>query len=334
MEPLLSLYADGAVSPIEAERAKAHLADCEDCRRHYQWIIETSRTLALRPIVSPPADLSVRIAQAIAAEDARTRQFVTRRPLVLRTVYATAASLMVVAALAAHSYFGPHALPPQTNIVASQPPVTAPAIHPLSVPVVKSGKPTEKMAMKPTAVHALHTAKPNISNTPEMTASNQPESVHPKLHPAIVREIMPPVQTAKATEANTHQSVLGTHPAIHHPVKSIVGTHQQELVAKVPKNTENNTPSTSAPTLPAQPTATPAPTAVAAVPTEPTAKMQTASMDTNSMLRSRIPPPQMVSGKVSGSPLGSVHMASAYGTDSFDNGVSNRSGTGPTVHSQ
>jgi len=181
---MLSLYADGMASAEEARRVETHLPDCTACRESLIWTQAMQRALAMRPVVSPPADLRARIASAIAASSAAPvpASITVRRAFVVRPAYAAAASMTILGVVASYGLLHKpvsntaHLVAPTPPMVATLPPVSPlpPIVKPATGPAVKS-----HVVRHPVAV-----SKPARLN-PELMARVQPDESHPK--PAIVK---------------------------------------------------------------------------------------------------------------------------------------------------
>ena len=184
IDPLLSLYADGMTSLDESARVEAHLPGCASCRESLAWMRATRFALASRPVALPPADLRVRIAEAIAASSAAPvpATFTTRRAFALRPALAAAASFVMlgVVGYGLLNHPPPAAVQPVTPPrLASTPRVTTAA------PVVKTA-PGVKMHLTPhPSAQSKHTRL-----DPDRIASTRPTEAAPA--PAVVKTHAPP----------------------------------------------------------------------------------------------------------------------------------------------
>ena len=170
IEPLLSLYADGMASAEEAGRVERHLPDCAACRASLAWMQATRRALAARPVVSPPADLRARIAEAIAASSAAPLQVRPARAFALRPAYAAAASVAIVGLI---SYGLLHHPAPHTaQRITPTPPMVA-----IAPPVVKS---VPGSSVKPPIAHHSTTAVKSDRLDPNRVARIQPDESQPE----------------------------------------------------------------------------------------------------------------------------------------------------------
>ena len=89
-------YLDGALSHDALQSAKAHLAECPACRERMEAMRQMIRVLREIPPVEPPAELNLRIRQAIAAEQRRENNHERRVGRVLRGFMAAAAAVVIV----------------------------------------------------------------------------------------------------------------------------------------------------------------------------------------------------------------------------------------------
>ncbi len=195
IDPLLSLYADGLASAEEARRVERHLPGCAACRESLAWMQATQRALALRPVVSPPADLRARIASALAASSAAPVSVSTngRRAFALRPAYAAAASLTVLGLVVSYGLLHTQAPPVSIQPAVTPPPMIAivPPVNP-SAPAVK---PVAGSGVKPHITrHPATVLKPARLN-PDMVARAQPDEAQPE--PAGVKR---PVRAASRTQ--------------------------------------------------------------------------------------------------------------------------------------
>lgn len=70
VEPLLPATAVGALDQDEAQEVQGHLEACSPCRKHLHQFEETVEHLAYAvPLVSPPAQLRVRVLQAVTHDE-------------------------------------------------------------------------------------------------------------------------------------------------------------------------------------------------------------------------------------------------------------------------
>lgn len=258
--PLLSLQADGMASADESRRVETHLTTCEDCRRAQSWMQATHLVMTQRPLVTPPTDLRLKIAQAVAAQAAPV-VFTTRRPLVLRPGFALAASVAVAAAWFGHSLLTMHSAgtgaPPKqvanapAPSVNSAPPVpvpTRPAAKSRPVPIRHApAKTIDKLAMAPTPDAV------RVRRTPL-----EPIQPAPALRPTVHLGNVP--HAARLAKAPAPTTALPVKPHLISQSPRIV--HEASLPKAAPK--------LAVPDVTHSPTAdpTPVPTVVAAKPDE------------------------------------------------------------------
>ncbi len=233
IDPLLSLYGDGMASPAEARLVEAHLPICESCRESLAWMQATRRALSGRPVLSPPADLHARIAEAIAASDAAPLRLRPARSFATRPAFAAAASLAAVGLFLGYSLTHP-----------SRPGVAVKPVPPLSVAIVPNNAPSVFIApVKPTA--------------PTVTAKK------PQPAPLMAnRDIAPddtppaPVSVPRVPAKNTGRSVQVAPPTVApRPRLKLVVPPTESYVAVNPAPTVKHTPAplpTKAPVLTAR----------------------------------------------------------------------------------
>lgn len=188
IEPLLPLYGDGMASAAEARLVESHLPGCESCRESLVWMQATRRALSRRPILSPPADLHARIAEAIAASEAAPLRLRPARTFTTRPAFAAAASLAAVGLFLGYSL--------------THPGVAVKPVPPVSVAMVPNSAPPVFVApVKPTAPTITvkkHQPTPLIANR-DIASDDTP--------PALVTAPAP-----RVSEKNTMRSTL-TAPA-------------------------------------------------------------------------------------------------------------------------
>lgn len=222
IDPLLSLYADGMVSPEEAGRVEAHLSGCAACRESLAWTRATRFALASRPVALPPADLRARIAEAIAASsDAPVpATFTTRRAFALRPALAAAASFVMLGFLS----YGLLHHPPSAAVHPAPPQFAA-------VPPADTSGPVLKMAPGPgvkTHVVRRPSAAPKMTRLdPDRVALSHPEEAVPA--PPVVKK-HPQVKTdtrmlADATPASVRpQPRVAKKPTLRTPHPELMAT--------------------------------------------------------------------------------------------------------------
>lgn len=291
IEAVLSLYGDGMASPTEIRQVEAHLAECDNCRRSLEWIEATRLVIAKRPAVEPPANLRLRIAQAIAeAEHAKTPLRIPRRPLLLRPAYmagAVAASVLIVGYFVANHVAVPDIGPSTVNGPRSVPPVSvgSPSISDNQVaraikpkPVVPStnsesrSKP-QALVAKTTAPRLAHivSVKPHHTMLADRSGAATSASATAIVHPApSVAVTRPHVQVAAGLKPPTHRAIISPAPHVltqeaRGPEPSQTPIAIQPAAAPSPTIEAHNTPPPAqAPTVAPQPKVM-----VAAVPPRP-----------------------------------------------------------------
>lgn len=236
IDPLLSLYADGLASAEEARRVEGHLPGCAACRESLAWMQATQRALALRPVVSPPADLHARIASAIAASSAAPVSVSTkgRRAFALRPAYAAAASLTALGIVVSYGLL--HTQAPPANIPSA---VIAPVIV-AAVPHVSSSAPVVKpvpgLSVKPHTAHhptaVLKRARLNPELNPDLMARIQPDESQPES-----AEVKKPARAATETQRLSLPAptiaLIKPHPSFLK--KPTLPKFKPEMMAKAPK---------------------------------------------------------------------------------------------------
>lgn len=138
---LLSAYVDEELSARQAELVEAHVSFCEKCAKEIA-AIRTLREAAGRAVLAePPTELRARIAEAVAQESARRRDFagawrrcmaLLLRPRSAWPAYAGAAAVVIAAVLLS----SPAQLPRQKTRVSVRPSVGARAEMAAAVPSV------------------------------------------------------------------------------------------------------------------------------------------------------------------------------------------------------
>ena len=225
IDPLLSLYADGLASAEEAQRVETHLLVCPACRASLAWIQATQRTLAARPVLSPPADLRARIATAIAASSAAPlpASFTTRRPIALRPAWAAAASVAILGVVS----YGLLHHPSQVAVRPVMPPQVA------IVPSANTSSPVVKTQIGPDVKPRIpphSTSGPRIvRSNPDRMARVQPDESQPE--PA---EVKTPAEAVSVTKARTIPApivaLIKPHPSL--VKKSSLPRFKPEMMAK------------------------------------------------------------------------------------------------------
>jgi hypothetical protein len=205
IEPLLSLYVDGMAAVEERRRVEAHLPLCADCRAELAWMQATHQTLAARPIMTPPADLHARIAEAIATSAAAPIRLRPARAFTLRPAYAAAASLTILGAVLSVTLM---------HTLSSVPPNSSVGPHTLPAVAVKP-RATIQSAVKHVLVIASshHSTLPHLTVRP--TASVTEHLASNPRHPRVLLPLPEPMQDRQVA------TVVRTAPAVSF-VKSIV----------------------------------------------------------------------------------------------------------------
>jgi hypothetical protein len=240
IEPLLSLFSDGMASPPEARRVESHLDECPECRRALEWMEATRLVIAKRPAAVPPADLRMRIAQAIAAEAAANTAFRPKpRSFVIRPAFAVAASMALVAVfgITYERTLKPNPItiaPPHESIVkVPNSPAPVPIANPAgSTPSQVSPPGGSRVAIvTPSKKHSplLHPIlvrphyEPLVASLPSDSVGNVP---HTALVPVVHSQSLPPrVKPAPVKQQvafNTEKSALPHFtpvPKRHEPLK-------------------------------------------------------------------------------------------------------------------
>jgi hypothetical protein len=234
LEPLLSLYNDGMASAPETRRVKAHLEQCETCRRVYFWMRATNEVLAHRPSVVPPAGMSSRIKAAVAAA-AAGEQKPARARFVLRPAYAMAATIL----LAAIAWLPGHIFRTAQKGGGTKVAKTIPPVAPSILPPTVTPLPPAPSTSQPSRVASAHSPRSSVkrASTPlpaKLTQVARNSESHPSVierprrheqplmaHTAVVRRPVIEAKNNTSSLAVRRQPIIHTQPVVVARVPSV-----------------------------------------------------------------------------------------------------------------
>lgn len=226
INPLLSLYADGMASAEEAQRLETHLPGCAACREALAWMQATQRALAARPVMSPPAALRARIAEAIAASAAAPVPARAARAFVLRPALAAAASLTALGIVVSYGLLH-HPSEVAVHPTVKQPMVAVVSPTNSASPVIKPPTMTGP-GIKPPVAHRPSPAVRPARTNPALMARVQPDEAQPE-----ATEVkMPTEASSRIKRAETSAPVIAPlRPHLSLVKKTVLPHFKPEMMA-------------------------------------------------------------------------------------------------------